>query len=126
MEPAWKNPATEKRIQTDKDLEAGLGAPDGMLARYRADNAPGYTRLAFDSDFGAALEEPSARRIGRGYLGYWETRNLRMASNIRDALAPRPGMRMLVIVGASHKGYLEAYLHQMHDVRVVDAGAVLK
>lgn len=126
MGPAWKNPATEKRIKTDKDLEAGLGAPEGMLARYRFDNAPGYTRLAFDSDFGAALEEPSARRIGRGYVGYWETRNLRMAANIRDAMAPRPGMRMLVIVGASHKGYLEAYLHQMHDVRVVDAGAVLK
>jgi len=33
---------------------------------------------------------------------------------------------MLVIVGASHKGYLESYLHQMHDVRVVDAGLVLR
>jgi hypothetical protein len=35
-------------------------------------------------------------------------------------------MRMLVIVGASHKGYLEAYLHQMHDVRVLDTGALLR
>jgi hypothetical protein len=33
---------------------------------------------------------------------------------------------MLVIVGASHKGYLESYLHQMHDVRIVDAASVLK
>ena len=31
----------------------------------------------------------------------------------------------LVIVGASHKGYLESYLHQMHDVRIVDAASVL-
>jgi hypothetical protein len=31
-----------------------------------------------------------------------------------------------VIVGASHKGYLEAYLHQMHDVRIENAAAVLQ
>jgi hypothetical protein len=33
---------------------------------------------------------------------------------------------MLVIVGASHKAYLEAYLNQMHDVQVVDAMKVLR
>jgi len=37
-----------------------------------------------------------------------------------------PGTRLLVIVGASHKGYLEAYLHQMHDVRVVDTAPLLR
>ncbi|CAN7219796.1 DUF5694 domain-containing protein [Massilia sp. LjRoot122] len=123
---AWKNPATEMRRKASAALEANLGTPEGVLALYRAENAPGATKLAFDSDFGAALEEPSGKRFGRQYVGYWETRNLRMAGNIRDALAARPGMRMLVIVGASHKGYLEAYLHQMHDVRVVDAGVVLR
>lgn len=56
----------------------------------------------------------------------WETRNLRMASNIRDVLGMRPGMRMLVVVGASHKGYLEAYPHQMHDVRIVDTTPFLE
>ena len=123
---AWKNPATDKRMAQSKALEANVGTPEGVLALYRADNAPGHTRLAFDSDFGAALEEPSSKRFGRQYVGYWETRNLRMAGNIRDALSPRPGMRMLVIVGASHKGYLEAYLHQMHDVRVVDSRPLLQ
>ncbi|USX11830.1 DUF5694 domain-containing protein [Oxalobacteraceae bacterium OTU3CAMAD1] len=58
---------------------------------------------AFRSDLGAALEEPSPCRYGRGYVAYWETRNLRMASNIRDAMTVRPGMRVLVVVGASHK-----------------------
>ena len=36
-----------------------------------------------------------------------------------------PGGRMLVVAGASHKFYLEAYLNQMHDVRIVDTDAVL-
>jgi len=123
---AWDNPALKRRLGAFEALKEKVGTAEGVLALYRADNAPGATKLAFDSDFGAALEEPSAQRFGRRYVGYWETRNLRMAGNIRDVLSGRPGMRMLVIVGASHKGYLEAYLHQMHDVRVVDALGVLR
>jgi pheromone shutdown protein TraB len=82
--------------------------------------------VVFDSDFGAALEEGSPQHFGRNYVGYWETRNLRMASNIRDAIAAQPGSRTLVIVGAAHKGYLDAYLNQMHDVRIVNAMQVLR
>ncbi|WP_136162464.1 DUF5694 domain-containing protein [Sphingomonas flavalba] len=123
---AWDNPATAKRRAMDAALQTKLGSADGVLALYRAYNAPGAAKLAFDSDFGAALEEPSPQRFGRGYVGYWETRNLRMAANIREVMAARPGIRALVIVGGSHKGYLEAYLNQMHDVRLVDAERVLR
>ena len=123
---AWDNPATARRKADGAALEARLGQAGTMLAMYRAYNAPDQARLTFDSDFGAALEEPSPKRFGRGYLGGWETRNLRMASNIRDMFAAQPGVRGLVIVGASHKGYLEGYLNQMHDMRVVDAELVLR
>ena len=123
---AWDNPATAKRKSQSEELGAKLGQPGAMLAMYRALNAPDQAELAFASDFGAALEEPSAGRFGRGYLGYWETRNLRMASNIRDMFAMQPGIRALVVVGASHKPYLESYLDQMHDIMVVDAEAVLR
>jgi len=126
IQKAWDNPAARQRRKEEEAQDAKNGSAEGVLAIYQACNAPGYTKKAFDGDFGAALEEPSAQRFGRQYVGYWETRNLRMAANIRDAFTPRPGSRMLVIVGASHKGYLEAYLHQMHDVRVVDAAAVLR
>jgi len=30
------------------------------------------------------------------------------------------------VVGASHKFYLDAYLNQMNDVRIVDTDAVLR
>ncbi len=126
MMKAWDNPATAQRTRTDKALNEHLATPEDVLAMYRTYNAPGQGKLIFDSDFGAALNEPSTQRFGRVYVGYWEVRNLRMASNIRDVLQTRPGTRMLVIVGASHKGYLDAYLNQMHDVRIVDAGSVLR
>ena len=123
---AWSNPATDRRKAVSAALEANLGSPDAVLAMYRAYNAPGEAKLVFDSDFGAALEEASPQKFGRGYVAYWETRNLRMASNIRDVLGSQSGVRALVIVGESHKGYLEAYLNEMHDVRIVDATGVLR
>ena len=123
---AWDNPASARRRKMGEALQPRLGDPEGVLAMYRSINDPSEARLAFDGDFGAALEEGSPQQFGRSYVGYWETRNLRMASNIRDAIAARPGSRTLVIVGASHKGYLEAYLNQMHDVRIVDALQVLR
>ena len=123
---AWDNAATHKRQETDKELDKHVDTAEGVMTLYRTLNAPGQGLLVFQSDFGAAMNEPSPQRCGRGYLGYWEVRNLRMASNIRDVMQARPGIRMLVIVGASHKGYLEAYLNQMHDVHLADAIAVLR
>lgn len=123
---AWDNPFTAARKRQSEALEGRLDAPGDVLAMYRAYNAADAAEQAFRSDFGAALEEPSPQRFGRGYVGYWETRNLRMASNIRDVMTARPGIRMLVVVGASHKAYLEAYLDQMHDVRIVATDRVLR
>jgi len=123
---AWDNPATAKRLANGKRLDEGASTPEGVMALYRADNDPSEAKLLFDSDMGAALEEPSPQQFGRGYVGYWETRNLRMAANIREAIGFLPGSRTLVIVGASHKPYLEAYLDQMHDVRIVPSQQVLR
>lgn len=122
---AWNNPATEARQAASEALEARLGEPGGLMAIYRAANAPTEAMQAYRSDFGATLVEPSAEGYGRMYLGGWETRNLRMVARIREVLARQPGTRLLAIVGSSHKGYYEAYLHMMHDVQLVSADVVL-
>lgn len=123
---AWDNPFSAERKRIHAGLDGQLNTPAGVLAAYRAYNGRAEADLAFRGDFGAALEEPSPQRYGRNYVASWEVRNLRMASNIREIMAARPGMRTLVIVGASHKGYLEAYLSQMHDVRIVSADEILR
>ncbi|ELX08510.1 hypothetical protein Jab_2c05590 [Janthinobacterium sp. HH01] len=123
---AWDNPFGAERKRRDDALRADLAKPAGVLAMYRAHNAAGAAEQVFHADFGAALEEPSPQHFGRSYVGGWETRNLRMASNIREAMSARPGSRMLVIVGASHKGYLEAYLDQMHDARIISTDTLLR
>jgi len=125
LQRIWETPLLKDRIATEKALEARLDG-DGVMALYRFYNRPETMRLAFDTDFGAALADTSPQQYGRRYTGWWEVRNLRMVANIRAAMAVRPGARALAIVGASHKGYFEAYMDMMHDVRVVDAETVLK
>ena len=122
---AWNNPFNAERARMSVALKSHVDTVDGVLAMYRAYNDRSQAELVFKSDFGAALEEPSPQHFGRDYVAYWETRNLRMASNIREAMSP-PGSRMLVIVGAAHKAYLEAYLNQMHDVRVISTDFTLR
>lgn len=126
VERAWDNPATKARAAADTALYAGLGQPNGLLEVYRAFNASSFAAQKYQSDWGAALTEPSPNAYGRRYIGYWETRNLRMVANIREVLGRDPGTRLLAIVGASHKGYYEAYLNQMRDVMLVDAKSVLR
>lgn len=123
---AWDNPFSAERRRIHAGFEGQLTTPAGVLAIYRAYNGRVEADLAVRGDFGAALEEPSPQRYGRNYVASWEVRNLRMASNIREVMAARPGMRTLVIVGASHKGYLEAYLGLMHDVRLASADEILR
>jgi hypothetical protein len=123
---AWDNKYTAERKRTGDEWESRLKAPADVVAMYRAYNAAGAAEQTFHSDFGAALEEPSAQRFGRNYVASWETRNLRMAANIREMMSAQPGLRVLVLVGASHKGYLEAYLNQMHDVRIINTNNILR
>jgi hypothetical protein len=123
---AWANAATDRRLAQAAELERQLDRPDGFLAMYRAYNAPAYAAEAYLSDWGPALREPSAQGYGRRYVAYWETRNLRMVANIREVMGRRPGVRLLAIVGASHKAYYEAYLRQMRDVELEDVVPRLK
>ena len=49
-----------------------------------------------------------------------------MVANMREVLGRQAGTRMLAIVGASHKGYYEAYLKQMRDAELVDVMPLLE
>lgn len=52
-------------------------------------------------------------------VALWEARNLNMAARVRTYAAWHPGGRVLVIVGAAHKPFLDRYLGQMMDVEIV-------
>ena len=97
-----------------------------LMDFYRFLNDPKTQRESILSDMGAAARAPAAQPYGRQYLSWWENRNLRMIANIRSAFADKPDARVLSIVGSTHKGYFDAYLDMMQDVRIIDAMQFLK
>ncbi len=109
---------------TRQENTVGTGAD--VLELYRYMNRPDSVRAFVTFDYKAAMKEPSPENYGRAYLAWWETRNLRMVSNIRAAFGNSAGARVLNIVGASHKAYYDAYLDMMSDVKLVDAEQALK
>ncbi len=74
---------------------------------------------------GRTVSYPIDQLYGRRYVAWWETRNLRIAANIRSTLQKDPQARILSIIGATHKGYLDAYLNMMQDIRLVDPEQIL-
>ena len=119
------NPAAAAKRQGEDLLLGNISAERGLLDLYRHYNAADRPHAEYESDFGPALADTSGEGLGRIYVARWEAQNLRMASHIREALTASASARMLVVVRARHKGYLEAYLNQMHDVQLVDPLGVL-
>jgi hypothetical protein len=112
-------------VEQGRAMEKALDGPAALLAYYRFLNRPDVGEAHVRADMGKAFATPSPGKHGRRYVAWWETRNLHMAGNIRAALARDPGRRALVIVGATHKPHIEAYLGLMHEVRVTPAAQLL-
>lgn len=103
-----------------------MTTPAQTLATYRMLNTAATGQWNADWQWLPMLNRPGPRAVGRRRVASWEVRNLRMVANIREVSARHPGGRVLVIVGASHKPWFDAYLRTMSDVSVVDAMGVLR
>lgn len=110
----------------EASLDAARRAHDNgdLLPFYRELNAPpslardlGQWELFFRTRLDSGLD--------RARVALWEVRNLATAAHVRRTTATIPGGRALVVVGASHKPFLDAYLARMMDVEVVEAAEVI-
>jgi hypothetical protein len=91
-----------------------------LLPHYQFLNSPEYLLKDVDTQWGFFLRTRLHSGLDRFRLALWEVRNLNIASNIRRASAQYPGGRILVIVGASHKPFLDSYLLQIADIKLVN------
>lgn len=121
---AWAQGRAELN-EREKRVQALSAAPD-LLPLYRYVNDPGYLQVLTDVNVKAALRAKSAEGYPQMWVAGWETRNLRMVANIREAFRERPAARVLSIVGASHKPWFDAWLGQQQGVDIVDVAGVLK
>lgn len=120
-EHVWGKAAPEGRALYEETLGL-LGSPEGVLAAYRVLNSRRSQELTIAGDFGAAA---AYSEVTRPYVAWWQARGLRMAANVVEAAGNHPGAKVLIVVGASHKAYFDAYLDQMHDIELVDVEQVL-
>ena len=88
-------------------------------------NSLRFGELDADAQWLSMLRSEKMGRVGRQRVAAWEAQNLRMAVAIREATAPLPGGRALLIVGAGHKPFIEAYLRTFTDVELVSVPALL-
>ncbi len=126
MQELWATDPVGAHAEYERLDSVMMAGPDGILDFYRALNSPRLQRMSTDSDLRVAMNDTDSSGIGRRYLAWWQTRNLRMVASIVAAAADAPGGRVLSVVGSSHKPYFDDYLDRMHDVRLVDAGTVLR
>ncbi|MGH8081943.1 MAG: DUF5694 domain-containing protein [Lysobacter sp.] len=124
IEQAWKNGRGElDRVERHEDE---LRKTSDMLALYRFLNRADNLSVFAQANVGAVLREPSREHYPQIWVAGWEIRNLRMVANIQQTFRERPGARVLSIVGATHKPWLDQWLGQMQGVDIVDAQQQLK
>jgi hypothetical protein len=125
-EPWFQAMLSDPRFAPLRNASEHLNTPAELMATYRMLNRPATGRLDADTQWLNMIDRQSPHDVGRARVAAWETRNLRMAANIREASGRAPGGRVLVIVGSAHRPWLDAYLGMMSDVRLVDVEAVLR
>lgn len=96
-----------------------------VLGLYRWINSPEYARADVDAQWHIFMRTRLPSGLDRSRAACWEARNLAIAGNLRKAMASERPSRVLVIIGASHRPFLEAYLGQMMDVEIVPPAEIL-
>jgi hypothetical protein len=110
--------------RSDSLLKAGVRGGN-LLPFYRHVNQEKVGRANLDLQWRTLLEVDLPDQLGPQRLARWEARNLHSVGHIQRVVAQHAGEKVLVIVGASHKLFYDAYLRQMMGVTVVDAEEVL-
>lgn len=111
--------------ESERRKRAAVAAGD-LLPYLRWLNSPAYAALDVDAQWGVFLRAHLKSGADRGRLALWENRNLKIAARIRALTARYVGKRVLVIYGAAHKPFLDAYLGACSDLEVVQPETVLK
>jgi hypothetical protein len=112
---------TELPARIGKSLEN-----DDLIGLYRWINSAQYAAADVGAQWHIFLRTRFPGGFDRARAAFWEARNLAIAANIRRATASASGKRALVVIGASHRPFLEAYLSQMMDVDIVSPEEVLR
>ena len=82
-------------------------------------NSEEYMEEDYDAQWKIWFETNFPSKSDMARYSLWEMRNLQISANIMDVVARYPNKRILVIIGSSHKSFLEKYLKQIESVNLL-------
>lgn len=82
-------------------------------------NSEEYSADVIHLDWGQFVDKDITPKAGLARIALWEIRNLNMVSNIMRVVAKHTGERIVIVVGSTHKVFLEQYLSNMIGVNLV-------
>jgi len=124
VEGAWAAGSAPAKVYQEQ--QRALMLASDLLPLYREVNDPASLAVDADANVRSALRGQSPENYPQMWVAGWEIRNLRMVANIRETFRERPGARVLVIVGAAHKSWFDAWLGQLQGVDIVSAPEMLR
>lgn len=106
-------------FKKSKHIETEAMAKGDLYSLYKFFNSEAYMKGDFKGQWALWLQTGFSSKSDRSRYALWEMRNLSITANIMRTAAAHPGGRILVIIGASHKSFLEKYLRQIADIEVL-------
>ena len=98
--------------------EQSIEAMD-LFPLYKFLNSERYMREDYEGQWKLWLKTGFKSKTDRSRYSLWEMRNLQIAANITRLVAKYPEKRILVIIGASHKSFIEKHLSQIPDIKLM-------
>ena len=105
--------------QVNKIAEKAIS--DGNLIQlYKFLNSTEYSEKDFDAQWNIWFKTNFDSKADQVRFYLWEMRNLQIAANIIKLVALNPGKRILVIIGSSHKNFIEKHLKEIKNVVLLE------
>lgn len=106
-------------LKMDSLLNLGV-QNNNLLPLYLFLNSKEFQQQDFEAQWKIWLNTKFPSGSDKARYALWEMRNLKISANIMKTAAFYPGKKILVIIGASHKLFLEKYLQQAPNIRLLE------
>ena len=100
-------------------LEAENVKKMDLYPLYKLLNSERYMKEDYTGQWELWLKTNFNSKTDRSRFSLWEMRNLQITANIMRLVAKYPEKTILVVIGASHKSFIEKYLRQMPDIELL-------
>ncbi|MEZ9594972.1 DUF5694 domain-containing protein [Shewanella sp. 10N.261.52.F9] len=115
----WAEFRTSEYITKPEKLKSQALETGNWLPMFYWFNSEEYQSDVINKEWLGFIDKDLEPKSALARVALWEIRNLNMASNIMRVVADHVGGKLVIIIGANHKVFLEQYLSNMTGVNIV-------